>query len=153
MSLPFTNRTYNLYGLERAALASGFKYFGSHDWYRELATGALRQQHTDGSWQEEDPIVDTAFTLLFLSRGRHPILMNKLRFEGSWSNRPRDLANLTVYASNELERPFNWQVVSLNSDWTDWTDSPILYVASHEPFPLSGGRPRRSSATTPRTAG
>ena len=137
VSLPFTNRTYNLYGLERAALASGFKYFGKHDWYRELATGALRGQQSDGSWQEEDPIIDTAFTLLFLSRGRHPILMDKLRFEGSWANRPRDISNLAVYASKQLERPFNWQVVSLNSSWTDWTDSPVLYIASHEPFPVS----------------
>ena len=137
VSLPFQNRTYNLYGLERAALASGFKYFGSHDWYRELAIGALRRQMSDGSWEEENPIIDTAFTLLFLSRGRHPILMNKLRFEGSWANRPRDISNLAVYASKELERPFNWQVVSLNSDWTDWTDSPVLYIASHEPFPVS----------------
>jgi Domain of unknown function (DUF4159) len=136
VSLPFDHKTYNLYGLERAALASGFKYFGTHDWYRELASNALIAQMPDGAWGGEQ-LVDTSFTLLFLSRGRHPILMNKLRFDGYWANRPRDIANLTRFASYELERPLNWQVVSLKSDWTDWMDSPILYIASHEPPKLT----------------
>ena len=63
--------------------------------------------------------------------------MNKLRFEGFWSNRPRDLANLSRYAGQQLERPLNWQVVSADHEWTDWTDSPILYLASHKPPELS----------------
>lgn len=132
VTLPFDQLTYNLYGLERAALASGFKYFGSHDWYRELARGSLMRQMPDGAWGGGDPVVDTSFTLLFLSRGRHPIFMNKLRFDRYWANRPRDISNLTRFASFELERPLNWQVVSLASDWTDWMDSPILYIASHQ---------------------
>jgi hypothetical protein len=79
-----------------------------------------------------DGDVETCFNLLFLSRGRHPVVMSKLRYEGSWANRPRDLANLTRFATREIERPLNWQVVPLNRPWTDWTDAPILYVASHE---------------------
>jgi hypothetical protein len=58
-------------------------------------------------------------------------MMNKLRFDGYWHNRPRDLANLSKVAGRALERPLNWQVVSTAVDWTDWTDSPILYLASH----------------------
>ena len=135
--LPNNWRTYNLFGLERAALASGYKYFGSHDWYRELAIEQLGQQQADGSWVGFDPIVDTSYTLLFLSRGRHPIFMNKLRFDGYWANRPRDIANLAHYASSVLERPLNWQVVSLKSDWSDWMDSPVLYIASHEALKFS----------------
>jgi hypothetical protein len=83
---------------------------------------------------------NTAFALLFLSRGRHPILMNKLRFDGGangegghWANRPRDLASLTRFVSRQLERDINWQVVDLKHDWQDWTDAPILYISSHEP--------------------
>jgi hypothetical protein len=129
--LPANWRTYNLFGLERAALASGFKYFGSHDWYRELAGSQISLQRPDGSWEGEHFIATTSYTLLFLSRGRHPIFMNKLRFDGYWSNRPRDIANLSHYASSQLERPLNWQVVSLTSDWSDWMDSPVLYIASH----------------------
>lgn len=127
---------YTLYGVERVGLASGFKYFGSHDWYRELAQGLIERQHDTGGWGE---VVDTSFCLLFLARGRHPILMNKLRFErsendpvGYWANRPRDVANLARYATKQFERDLNWQVVPLNRDYTDWLDSPILYLSSHK---------------------
>jgi hypothetical protein len=121
---------YRLYGIERVGLASGFKYFGRHDWYREFATEILAQQNGDGAWR--DGAIDTSYALLFLARGRHPILMNKLRFDGYWANRPRDAANLARYTGRQLERPLNWQVINIKTDWTDWTDSPILYVASHE---------------------
>ena len=58
---------YTLYGIERVGLASGFKYFGKHDWYRELA-GADRRRGstTDGTWGD---VVDTAYALLFLAAG------------------------------------------------------------------------------------
>ncbi|HSI33050.1 MAG TPA: DUF4159 domain-containing protein [Tepidisphaeraceae bacterium] len=60
--------------------------------------------------------------------------MNKLRFDGPWANRPRDVANLARLGAKELERQLNWQVVPITRDWTDWTDSPILYVSSHIPL-------------------
>lgn len=130
---PYRDWGYNLYGVERVGLASGFKYFGKHDWYRELAKQVLDAQRPDGSWPGVDR-VDTPYMLLFLARGRHPILMNKARFPAFWANRPRDVANLARFASHELERPLNWQVTSLERDWVDWTDSPILYIASHKPI-------------------
>jgi hypothetical protein len=123
---------YTLYGLERAGLASGFKFFGTHDWYRELAAGVIRNQEADGSWSAGmQTEIDTAYHLLFLARGRHPILMNKLRYNGYWANRPRDVANLARFGSKEMERPLNWQVVPITRDWTDWTDSPILSISTH----------------------
>lgn len=137
ISLPEHWRGYALYGIERAGLASGFKFFGEHDWYRELAQQTMARQDDDGSWPGEQPLVDTSFSLLFLSRGRHPILMNKLYFPGSWSNRPRDMAHLSKFVGKEMERPLNWQVVSLDSDWWSWLDAPILYIASHEPLKFS----------------
>lgn len=120
---------YTLYGIERVGLASGMKFFGRHDWYRELASSILARQTAEGSFGDE---VETSYALLFLSRGRHPIMMNKVRFEGAWSNRPRDLANLAHFATHELERPINWQVVSIDGDYQSWSDSPILYLASHQ---------------------
>ena len=35
---------YTLYGMERAGLASGFKMFGQHDWFRVLAADTLKKQ-------------------------------------------------------------------------------------------------------------
>ena len=139
---------YTLYGLERVGLASGFKYFGQHDWYAQLAD-ALVSPQPSAAWATDlkdlrtmlatgradartDDIIDMAFALLFLARGRPPILMNKLAFDGAWANRPRDVANLARFASRQLERPLNWQIVDIDHDWTDWMDCPILYLASHE---------------------
>lgn len=129
---PFNGRywTYQLYGIERVGLASGFKYFGEHDWYRLLARQAVDAQGPDGSWGSGNPI-DTSFALLFLARGRPPLMMNKLRFEGYWANRPRDLANLTRFVSRATERPLNWQIVDVRTEWHDWLDAPMLYLASH----------------------
>ena len=128
---------YDLYSLERVGLASGLKFFGAHDWYRELAEKSLSYQWPSGAFGREavddQSVIGTAYTLLFLARGRHPVFMDKLRFDGAWANRPRDIANLTRYASRELERPMNWQVVSVDRPWHDWFDSPLLYIASHVP--------------------
>jgi len=118
--------------MERAGLACGFKMFGRHDWYRELAEQTLKEQGKDGSWSSYNPDVDTAFAILFLARGRHPLMMNKLHFVGAWANRPRDVAHLAKFTGKETERPLNWQVVQLSGEWGDWMDSPILYLASHE---------------------
>lgn len=137
--------SYDLFNLERAGSATGLKYFGNHAWYRELAAGVIGRQQPDGSWGAadrnaggaQDRLIETAYALLFLARGQHPVLFNKLRFDGSWANHYRDAANLASYASAELERGINWQVVDLQRDWTDWLDSPVLYIASHQPPKLT----------------
>ena len=146
---------YGLYGLERVGLASGFKYFGSHDWYAELARLLVAEQHADGSWGGSAPAaglaganafghgslaqrqIDTAYALLTLARGRHPILYNKLRYPGNWNDRPHDVAHLAKFATHRLERPMNWQVVNLRRDWFDWLDAPVLYVSGDRPPKLT----------------
>ena len=71
-----------------------------------------------------DPgIYDSSFALLFLSRGRAPVLFNKLEYnlassskkpvEGNWNQRPRDIANLTHFIGREREISMNWQIVNL----------------------------------------
>ena len=137
---------YGLYGLERVGLASGYKYFGRHDWYSELARILVAQQHQDGSWGvtpaangqvSPQTLIDTAYALLFLARGRHPILYNKLRYEGDWNDRPNDVSHLTRFAAHALERPLNWQVVNLRRNWFDWMDCPVLYISGDRAIKLA----------------
>lgn len=129
---------YGLYGLERAGLASGFKRFGKHDWFRALAAQVIETQGKDGSWDGTDSLrAETAFRILFLARGRHPIMMNKLRFDGAWANRPRDVAKLAEFVYDTIERPVNWQVANLEQGWQEWIDAPIAYLASHDPVPMT----------------
>lgn len=147
---------YAIYGIERVGLACGFKFFGTHEWYRELARQLVARQHADGSWrgdlrgqeQQDEPawhdLLDTAYITIALARARHPVLMNKLRFDHApgmnnryWDNRPNDMNHLATWSGHELERPLNWQIVSLERDWMDWMDSPVLYFACHRPLQFS----------------
>ena len=75
----------------------------------------------------------TAFRLLFLARGRQPLLMDKLRFDGNWNDRPRDVSKLTAYTSRQLERPFAWGVADLDRDWWYWLDAPLIYISTNTP--------------------
>jgi hypothetical protein len=121
---------YGLYALERVGLASGFKFFGTHDWYAEGAGQLVQRQAGDGGW---GGMVNTSFDLLFLARGRHPILYNKLRYNGHWDDRPHDVEDLARFAGQQLERPLNWQVVDARHPWADWMDAPVLYISGDVP--------------------
>ncbi len=129
---------YNLYAVERVAMASGYKFFGGCDWYRTGAAAILNKQREDGAFVVQvmqDPkerAVRTAFGLLFLARGRQPVLFNKLERPGDWRNRPRDLANLTRWITNTFEKHVHWQSVSVDVGPEHWHDAPLLYIAGIE---------------------
>ena len=152
---------YTLFGIARIGLASGFKDIGPTDWFQWGADRLLAKQEPDGSWgggnaielgEGSEPVdqgvYDTGFALLFLSRGRAPVLFNKLQYNvvtgkraavGNWDQRPRDVANLTRYIGREVETTLNWQVVDLTEKPADLLDAPILYVSGNQPLKLSPG--------------
>lgn len=125
---------YTLYGIERIGVASGYKYFGTIDWYKEGARFLVQRQSANGSWGN---LPDTCFAILFLSRGRAPVMMNKLQYdiggrEGHWNQRPRDAANIARWVGRQIERDLNWQIVNLKVDADELHDAPILYIAGNQ---------------------
>jgi hypothetical protein len=142
---------YTLYGLERIGVASGYKYFGTLDWYEDGADFLVHDQHKDGSWGKG--VSDTCFSILFLVRGRAPVVMNKLEYEidqagdkpkqANWNQRPRDCANLTRWMGKQLERDLNWQIVNLKVPADDLHDAPLLYIAGNQQLNFSAAEEKK----------
>lgn len=167
LQLDLPQRTfYSLYGIERVGRLSGLRFLGGHDWYREGCQWLVRNQKFDGSWTargawDQWPIVSTSFALLFLSKGRTPVLISKLVHTESWprkdsdldwNNDRNDLRHLVDYASKQLFKklPLAWQnfdmmraaVPQAGRDnltdedllevTSDLLQAPILYITGHK---------------------
>jgi len=124
---------YWLYSAERVGISAGYKYFGDHHWYREGAEVLLRRGGASGQWGE---LYETCFALLYLYKGRAPVLFHKLRFYGAdgkpglWHSHRRDIANLTAYIERNKEQQFHWQIVELRSPLEELHEAPILYITA-----------------------
>lgn len=135
---------YTLYGVQRVGVASGLKYFGTIDWYKRGADHFVSQQQSNGSWTGAcDTVPDTAMGILFLARGRAPVLISKLQYDDAsgqparWNQRPRDVANVVKWIGRQVERDFNWQIVNLDVSVDDLHDAPILYISGDQSLELS----------------
>jgi hypothetical protein len=164
--VPF--RFYNLYGIERAGRLSGQRFFfdpaGKEiDWYRDGAAELVATQEPTGQWRAGDtfdgnPILATSFSVLFLTKGKTPVLMFKMThganrgIGGDWNNDRNDVRNLTEYCSKELfkrnGRPvqLTWQVFDASRQSTanpqtlqDLLQAPILFFNGHKPPRFTNG--------------
>jgi hypothetical protein len=131
---------YWLYACERVGIATGYKYLGTHNWYAEGATAIVGKQAADGGW---GPLYDTSLALLFLIKGRAPILLNKVQFDGDWDMHPRDAANLASYVGTLKEQRINWQIIHLDIPVAEWHDAPILYISAESPLKLTDDQKKR----------
>jgi len=130
---------YYLYGMERAGRLTGNRFFGEHDWYREGAEELVHDQDRfDGFWQgalfEDNRLVATSFALLFLAKGRSPVVINKLRHgpAGDWNNDPDDVRNLVNVVSRDWKHLVTWQVVDPNvATVQDLLQAPIVFLNGH----------------------
>ena len=153
---------YYLYGMERAGRLSGRRFFGDDkDWYREGAAFLVSQQTPrDGAFRgagggDSDPLLSTSFSLLFLSKGLSPVLINKLKFgptkangevvSDDWNLHANDARNLTELVSGLPKWPslVTWQVLDLpkvvkTGSVGDLLQAPVLYINGREGTPELG---------------
>jgi hypothetical protein len=144
---------YCLYGIERTGRLSGQRFFDGHDWYRIGCEYLVRIQRGDGSWNTgeqldgQHPIVATSFALLFLSKGRTPVLMTKFAHGpgAGWNNKHYDVRNVVEFASRELfkKQPLAWQIYDVRTKRTndeaglrqelveDLLSCPLVYLNGH----------------------
>jgi hypothetical protein len=134
---------YYLYGLERAGRLAGVRFFGRNDWYRLGAEELVRtQDRLSGTWRgaQENQIVATSFALLFLAKGRAPVLVNKLRHapRGDWNNDTDDVANLVSVVARDRKTLLTWQVADADdADEPVTSLGPIVFMNGHQnPVPF-----------------
>lgn len=129
---------YYLYGLERVGRLSANRFLGAHDWYREGTEKLLRERDAiEGSWvgvgsDETHANVATCLALLFLAKGRRPVVVGKLKYSGgdAWNQHPEDAANLVSYVEARWKRELSFQVVDLKSaSVDDLLQVPVLYIS------------------------
>ena len=133
---------YYLYGLERAGRLSSRRFIGKDfDWYREGVEVLLpKQDQLSGFWRgpagpENNPIIGTSLSLLFLSKGRRPVLVGKLEYGSTsdWNNHRQDLARLTTFTEKQWDRDLTWQVInSDNATVEDLLTAPVIYISGQK---------------------
>ena len=142
---------YNYYGIERLGRLSGQRFIGKFDWYREGCEKLVAAQELDGSFLAKAPggrkqwidtgwpIITTSFAVLFLSKGRTPVLVSKFAWGNfnkavdekeahavlvelddnknattrpNWNRKHNDCRNMVEFASREIFDgvPLSWQV-------------------------------------------
>ena len=138
---------YYLYGLERVGRLSARRFIGDHDWYRAGAEYLIdRQDQFNHQWlgmghSEDNPHVATSLSLLFLSKGRRPVLMAKVKHGpgDDWNRHPTDVANLTAYVEREWGLNLTWQILDpAAASVEDLLQAPVLFVSGSQPPELDG---------------
>ncbi len=128
---------YYLYGVERTGRMTARRFIGQHDWYREGADMLVRNQDTlSGFWKgvgtdEANPTIGTSLALLFMAKGRRPVLVAKLKHgpADDWNRHRNDLANLTAYVEKKWQRSLTWQVIDPSAaSVEDLLQSPVLFL-------------------------
>ena len=129
---------YYLYGVERVGRLTNQRFIGEHDWYREGAALLVGSQDklsgffTGTGHVEDHPHVGTSLALLFLAKGRRPVLAAKLKHEplDDWNHHRGDLANLTSFVETRWRRDLTWQVIdSQEARSEDLLEAPVLFLS------------------------
>jgi hypothetical protein len=133
---------YNIYGIERLGRLSGQRFIDKFDWYRDGCDRLVKMQENGGANAgaivsknagiDSSPVITTSFALLFLSKGRTPVLISKFAWgdfqntgkgtfvevptgakgQVNWNRKHNDTRHLVEFCSKELFNgaPLSWQV-------------------------------------------
>ncbi|NBV46207.1 MAG: DUF4159 domain-containing protein [Planctomycetia bacterium] len=148
---------YYLYGLERVGRFTARRFIGDADWYLEGARMFVDAQDPfTGNYrgkQTEDPIVNTSFALLFLAKGRRPVIVAKSRHgpDIDWNRHGHDIAHLVEHVEARWKRDYpaglSWHVIDTPAaDAADLLQAPVLWLSGKDGMQLgpdAGPRLRR----------
>ncbi|MBM4058283.1 MAG: DUF4159 domain-containing protein, partial [Planctomycetes bacterium] len=145
---------YYLYGMERVGRFTARRFIGTHDWYREGARMFLdSQDRLSGQFlarRIEDETIATSFALMFLAKGRRPVIISKSRHgpEDDWNRHGHDIAHLVEYVESRWHKDYpaglSWHVVDTPAaDHTDLMQAPVLWLSGKLLFNLGPDAGRR----------
>ncbi|MDO4576423.1 MAG: DUF4159 domain-containing protein [Planctomycetia bacterium] len=143
---------YYLYGLERMGRMTEQRFIGEHDWFREgtaqllsQSKTAVRRDRVVTCWKgatssEKIEPISTSLALLFLSKGRYPLLLSKVQTDDKsedWNWHRHDVRNLARYVEKFWKRNLTTQSVHLRQATVeDLLQSPVLYLSGKDsPLP------------------
>jgi hypothetical protein len=169
---------YYMYALERVGRMSGQRFFTTlrqpgrgrldepeqHDWYREGCEVLLQSQDPlTHAWigvgpVEGNPEIGTAFALLFLSKGRRPVVIGKLQHGATrgigaadWDHHRRAVQNLVMRVERQWRRDLSWQTIdytrrgpkdTIQLTAADLLEAPVLFLSGSEAIDFNADQRR-----------
>ena len=139
---------YYMYGTERVGRLLGQRFIGKSDWYRNGAEVLLNlQDGFSGRWVgtshgENHPPVATSLSLLFLSKGRRPVVVSRMQYgnanSDNWNKHPQALQNITQHIEKRWEMDLTWQTIDIKlANVNDLLETPVLFISGYQSLQLT----------------
>ena len=146
--LRITNNLYYLYAMERVGRLTGRRFLGRNDWYRMGSEMLVKQQDPlDGHWKgsgvrEDNKLVGTSMALLFLSKGRRPVVIAQMKYGPSeperWNHHRHAVHHLTRHVESLWKQDLSWQTIAIRSaTLADLMETPVLFISGFESLDLN----------------